>query len=1124
MRLFNKTIIGCFALLIIMACQVNEKKSTNHEKNNPQENTLFTLVPSETSGITFSNTIKQTKENNHMVNVEFISGGGVAVGDINNDKLPDLFFTGNQVKDQLYLNQGNFHFKDISTESRILEDSRWSSGVTMVDIDQDGDLDIYVCRNIYLEHEISQNLLYINNSQKGSEGVPTFTEQAEQFGLADNGFSAQALFFDANKDGLIDMYLVNQPPSLPGQGGQLNKSMGNNPLFSDKLYINKGNGKFEDKTNEAGVRNFAFGLSVSTGDFNNDTWPDLYVTNDFDVADHLYINQKDGTFKDEVWSRTKHISNFSMGSDVADYDNDGHLDIMVLDMMAEDHKRIKTHMSAMKPETFWNLVETGGHYQYMFNTLQRNNGNGTFSNLAQLAGVTSTDWSWAPLLADFDNDGWKDLFVSNGVVSNNRLSDLTKIYEKKIEALKTQAIKEGKNPEAAIDVMDFVDLAPTDKLPNYIYKNNGDLTFTKTIEAWGLDVPTLSNGAAYADFDGDGDLDLVVNNINENAMLFKNNTSENNTGNFIRFQLIPKKDQVVYGVQISLYQDDQLWQMNEIANARGYMSKSEDIAHFGVGTINQIEKVVVDWNDGTQTTLNNISTNQLHIIEQKSNTQIAQSTPTPKPLFKERSKSLGLDQILHQENAYDDYIKEVLLPHKMSEFGPPLAVGDVNGDKREDFYLGGSAGFSATLFIQNANGTFDQIKTGAWTQDSASEDMDAAFVDIDNDDDLDLFVVSGGNEFGISDPALQDRLYLNNGKGKFTKSTTALPPYLESGSCVAPQDYDKDGDIDLFVGGRLIPGQYPNPTSSYLLENTGGTFKNVTETKAPEFKNLGLLTAASWTDYNSDGQPDLVVVGEWMPVTIFTQVNGKLIENERLENTEGWYYSLLAEDIDGDGDDDFIAGNLGRNYKYKASADEPFEVYSGDLDNNGKQDIVLSYYEHGDLFPVRGRECSSQQMPTISEKFPTYEDFGNSNLENIYGTSLEDAINYKAKTFASSVIMNNGSEGFEVKALPNLAQVSSINNIIAEDYDKDGHKDLIVSGNLYQSEIETPRNDASIGLFLKGDGKGNFIAIPLEESGFYAPYDAKDMKSIKVNNQEVILISNNSHYLQAVQYIPPAIN
>lgn len=1081
---------------------------------------LFTKVTSSHSGLHFVNEVNQTRENNHMINPEFISGAGVAIGDINNDGLPDLFFTGNQSRDRLYLNEGDLKFRDITESAGISNDEIWSAGVTFVDIDQDGDQDIYVCRNVYLEDEKSANQLYINN------GDLTFTEKGSEFGLADRGFSVQAIFFDYNKDNLLDMYLVNQPPSLPGQGGQLNKSMAANPLFSDKLFKNVG-GKFEDVSDEGQVRNFAFGLSCSVGDVNNDSWPDIYVTNDFDVADHLYINQRDGTFSNEILRSTKHISNFSMGSDIADYDNDGQLDIVVLDMMPEDHKRIKTHMGAMKPADFWNLVDRGEHYQYMFNTLQRNNGDGTFSDLAQLAGVASTDWSWAPLFADYDHDGFKDLFVTNGVKSNNRLSDLTSVYDEKVATLSKKAQSEGRNPQSAIDVMDFIDLAPTDKLANYIYKNNGDLTFSKKTEEWGLSDLTLSNGAAYADLDLDGDLELVVSNIDDEVGLYRNNTMENKAGNFIRFNIIDDGKEQFYGTRVSLFRSNTLWQMNEISNGRGYMSKSEDIVHFGIDQDSIVEKVEITWLDGTSLTLSNLKVNKVHDIKKPRQTAKAVKPQyADHTIFKEIGSALSLDKIVHEENNFDDYQKEVLLPHKMSQFGPSVGVGDMNNDGREDFFIGGSAGNPGKLLVQKSSGEFEEVSGGPWVVDRASEDMGVTFLDYDQDEDLDIFVVSGGNEFEPDDPLLQDRLYENKGNGIFEKIITAVPSYLTSGSCSLQCDYDGDGDMDLFVGGRLMPGHYPQPASSHLLENRGGKFMDVSKEKAPELNDLGLVTDAKWVDLNDDQLMDLAIVGEWMPITFFIQNDDGSFEKQipkSLEKSSGWYYSIEAEDIDNDGDMDLVVGNLGLNYKYKASTNEPFEVHSHDFDNNGSLDIVLSYYEHGEAFPVRGKECSTQQIPTIADDFPTYKEFGESNLKGIYGADLSDAYNLKAHTFASSYVENLGNGEFKLRPLPSLAQVSAINNIIIKDFDNDGHADLLTSGNLFSAEIETPRNDASSGLFLRGDGSGNFLPTSIQSCGFNAPYEARDMKLIEGKNQDLILVANNSERLQVFGVFPPEI-
>jgi len=1082
-----------------------------------QSGKLFTSIPPAYSGLAFENTVVQTRENNHLLNVEFVSGGGVAVGDINNDGLPDIFFTANQASDRLYLNQGNLKFVDVSKKAGMSQDNNWSTGVTFVDIDRDGDQDIYVCRFVYLENDQSANQLYINN------GDLTFSEQAEDFGIADQGFSTSATFCDFDKDNLVDLYVVNQPPSIPGRRGKISQTDLPGIQFSDRLYKNMGNGKFIDYTEKSNIRNFGFGLSALVGDFNDDSWQDIYVSNDFDVADHLYINNQDGTFTDAIKESTKHITNFSMGSDAADYDNDGLLDIMVVDMVHEDRRMRKSHMTNIDAREFINNISLGIHPQYMTNTLQRNNGNGTFSELARLAGVDKTGWSWGPLFADFDNDGWKDIFVTNGVLRNNLHSDLADLYEQKLDSLRQIAKTRNRDPKELIDVFDFVDLASKDETPNYLYKNNGNYTFSYKSVEWGMDLPTTSNGAAYADFDLDGDLDLVISNLNEVAGLYKNNTIENGKANYIRFKLNASTSKNSIGAKISIFNGDDLWQVQHITNTRGFRSKSEGIVHFGVGKITEISKVVIKWQDNTQTILENIAANQLYVVNQE---EAKQSDPTSDskeriPIFNDATTELGLSQVLHRENAFDDFSKQVLLPYKLSYSGPVLCVGDVNGDKKEDFFLGGSAGESAILFIQNSRGTFDEGNSGAWSQDFASEDTDAKFIDLDQDGDLDLLVGSGGNEFDLNDIRLKDRLYINNGKGIFNKDLTSLPEYTVSTSCIEPYDFDNDGDIDLFVGGRLIPGKYPYPANSYLLENIGGKFHDITKEKAPHLENLGLVTSAKWTDHNMDGRTDLVVVGEWVPITLFTQSGNGTFQKQQvngLENSDGWYYEVQVADIDDDGDEDYIVGNLGMNYSYKASYENPLEIFSDDFDRNGTNDIVLSYTYDGQLFPIVGRERAVKQLPNLAKRYESYELFSKATLQKIYGESITNALHLKAYSFSSYYIENLGDNSFRRNPLPALAQASSIHSVIIKDFDNDGYKDLVISGNMYQTEIEVPRHDAGTGLFLKGNGKGDFNAVPIMDSGFFAPHDVREMKVIQVNGKQFILVGNNNFFLQAMEY------
>jgi hypothetical protein len=1085
--------------------------------------TLFTSIPSDYSSLTFENNVEQTRENNHLLNVEFVSGAGVAVGDINNDGLQDIFFAGNQVSDRLYLNKGNFKFEDISVEAGISQDNKWSTSVTFVDIDADGDQDIYVCRFVYLENDLSTNQLYINN------GNLTFTEKAAEFGIADIGFTTNATFCDFDKDNLIDLYVVNQPPSIPGRRGKISMTDLPGIQFSDRLYKNVGNGKFEDYTEKSGIRNFGFGLSALVGDFNDDTWQDIYISNDFDVADHLYINQKDGTFLDMIKQSTKHITNFSMGSDAADFDNDGNLDIMVVDMVHEDRGMRKSHMTNIDTKEFINNTLMGVHHQYMTNTLQRNNGNGTFSDLARLAGVDKTGWSWGPLFADFDNDGYKDIFITNGVIRNNLHSDLAGLYEQKLDSIRNIARMNNQDPNKLIDVFDFVKLADIDAMPNYIYRNNRDYTFSNMVESWGFSDPTTSNGAAYTDFDLDGDLDIVINNLNGKPGLYKNNASENKVGNFLRIGLKPSKGNSIYGTKISIYKDGKLWQVFHIINTRGFRSKSEEIAHFGVGKEKEISKVEVEWQNNTVSILENVPVNKYYLVDQEDAVKsgIEPESIVKVPLFKEANHIPGLEQVLHKENTYDDFALEVLLPYRLSSNGPVIAVGDVNGDQLDDFYMGGSAGYSGILFIQNSKGEFTEFADGAWSTDKACEDTDAVFVDVDNDSDLDLIVVSGGNEFNPEDTRLADRIYMNIGRGNFTKDLSRLPEYLANSSCAVVDDFDNDGDQDLFIGGRLVPRKYPFPATSYLLENKGGIYTDVTIEKAPELVDLGLVTKAVWTDYNSDMKQDLVVVGEWMPIICFTQKENGRFEKQNLsglENSEGWYYDIRADDMDADGDEDFVVGNLGLNYTYKATPENPLEVFSRDFDLNGSYDMIISYSMDDGLFPWVGRDRAILQIPSIEKDYPTFRKYSNATVEEIYGTSLEKALNFKVKTFASLYIENLGNGKFNSRPLPSLAQASAVNSIMTKDFDMDGKKDILIAGNNYQTEIEMPRHDAGTGLLLKGNGKGDFEVISIVNSGFYAPNDVKEMKYINVAGKHFVLIGNNNSYLQAIEYIPPKVD
>lgn len=1095
---------GLLSLIVLMV-------SFTGALDQPPPEKRFTLLSSKETGIKFNNKLKDTKEHNIMIYSNFYGGAGVGVGDINNDGLPDLFFAGNQVSDKLYLNKGGMQFEDITKKAGIKDNGGWSSGVIFGDVNRDGLLDIYVCRELYDDQpDLRRNKLYIN------QGNNTFTEEAAQYGVDNSERTRGATFLDYDKDGDLDLFLLNQPPN-PGDYSPFYNQELLLDQYSPRLLSNEGK-QFVDVTEKAGLLKAGFPNGVSASDLNGDGWTDLYVANDFWAPDFMYINNGDGTFRNSADDALQHMSYFSMGVDAGDMNNDGLLDLMIVDMVAEDNYRLKANMSGMNPDKFWKVVEEGGHYQYMFNTLQVNNGDLSFSDIAQLSQVATTDWSWTNLFADLDNDGWKDIYVTNGLLRDIRNSDATKKVAKAIESAVAAYLKKNPNPQG-ISIWDLVDinkvlgLVPSEKLQNYVFQNKGDLRFEKKMTDWGLDQKTFSNGAAYADLDKDGDLDLILNNVNEEAFIYQNNSQALNRNHFLRVQLDNSGAPVTkLGTKLRLYTDQGL-QFFELSNARGIYSCSEDIAHFGLGSNSQIQRLEVEWPDGKITKINRPKADQTLLVSYNKARKAKALAEAPS-LFYNSTADIQLN-CQHEENDFDDFKKQVLLPHKMSQFGPSLAVGDVNQDGREDFYLGGAAGKTGQLWLQQTNKGFQQSSVTAFTLDKASEDMGAVFFDADGDGDQDLYVVSGGNEFQKGAPQYQDRLYLNDGAGQFEKAQQALPSIRLSGSKVLPADFDQDGDLDLLVTGRHIPWAYPEAASSQLLKNEGGRFTDATDL-APALKNIGMINDAIWADLDGDKRKEMVLLGEWTAIKVLAY-DGQGFHDKTatygLAETTGWWFSIDAADMDKDGDMDLIAGNLGLNYKYQASETEPFEVYYYDFDYNGSKDIVLAYYNFGEQFPLRGRACSAEQVPEIKKKFETYDLFASANITKVYeDDNLSKALHLKANTFASLYLENKGKEGFRNHQLPVEAQWSSVNDMLIEDFDQDGNLDILLAGNLYSAEVETARNDAGIGLVLLGDGKGAFTPLSKSESGFYVPYDVKSLA--RINKNAVLIGSNNGPVLQ----------
>ncbi|MBK7035605.1 MAG: VCBS repeat-containing protein [Bacteroidetes bacterium] len=1066
---------------------------------------MFDILTSKTTGIKFNNELIETFDLNYYRYGYSYNGAGVGVGDFNNDGLQDLYFCGNVVPDRIYLNKGNLQFEDITATSGINGKPGWSTGVTVVDINEDGLQDLYVCRARYEDAEKRRNLLYINN------GDNTFTEKAKEYGIDDDSYSTHANFFDADNDGDLDLYVLTHPTDFKDKNKQKNyQKIEEGSNQSNRFYRNEGNGKFTECHKEVGINNHGFGLSVTAGDINNDGWMDVFVGNDYIMHDYTYLNQGDGTFKESSREVLHKTAYFGMGTDIADYNNDGLLDMFTVDMDIEGNYGTKTFMQSNK-QTFLRTLVNGGYLQqYGRNALQLNNGVGKFSEVANFAGVSTTGWSWSPLFADYDNDGNKDLYVANGFLKDshmdimevyikltrsNRLSDSTEYYE-----LRKQI------PESS--VLEW---------PNAMFKNKGDLTFDDVREDWGLYFPSTSYGAAYADFDNDGDVDIVVNNANLEAHIARNNASKMSSNKYLKVDLKGDKANPE-GLGAKIYvTTGSTTQYIQMETVKGYMSCSEPIAHFGLGANEKADQVVVIWLDGKENVMTNVAVNQTLVIDHKNAVKVTKSAvPQPDYLFADISADLKID-FSHKENEFDDFDREFLIPHELSNLGPGLAVGDVNGDGMDDFFVGGASKQSGAIYLQSADGSFTKGTFTEGAEEIISEDLGSIFFDADTDGDMDLYIVSGGSDFPKDDLHFQDRLYINTGNGNFNLAKDALPQMISSGSCVAAQDYDKDGDMDLFVGGRIIPGNYPFPTKSYILQNNKGKFTDVTKTVAPDLENIGLVSAGLWTDYNNDGDFDLIIAGEWMPITVFENNNGKLkniTATSGLSESTGWWNSLSAGDFDNDGDIDYVAGNFGTNLKYCPKNQKPIELFYDDYDNNGTNDIIMCYWQGDKLFPQKTRERLIEQIKDIETIFPNWDSYGRAEVWDFYGKKrMENSkLHYKANTFYTSYIENLGNNKFAVRKLPNEAQISSTFGIVALDVNNDGNLDIVSHGNWFETEIETNTQDGGIGNVLLGNGDGTFKDLHARFSGFYSAMNAKSLAVINIGKtKSTVLLTTNSN-------------
>ena len=1069
--------------------------------------TLFETYHSDQTFVDFSNDLSEGDSLNILNYVYYYNGGGVGIADVNNDGFEDLFFTGNEVSCRLYLNKGNFQFED-ATEVAGLTTDIWATGVSMVDINSDGWVDIYVCAAGNPDSEERKNLLFLNQGSVNNQKVH-FEEVAESFGIADASHSTHAAFFDYDMDNDLDLYVMNHDNERSSVNTPLPKDLSGEGSSCDHLYKNNGNNSFTDVSKQAGIIHEGYGLGLAVSDINLDGLPDIYVSNDFIYNDLLYINNGNGTFDNKINSYLKHQSYNGMGCEIADVNNDGFNDIVVLDMMPQTKQRQKMMAGGLTFNKQQLILQMGYEPQYMRNTLQMNNGNQSFSEIGRLSGIYKTDWSWSVLMADFDVDGWKDLFISNGY-----LRDIT---DHDFIDYNTNLVRFESKSNADKVMLSEIRKAKGIKTVNAVFRNNKDLTFTQNNTDWGISLPSFSNGAAYADLDNDGDLDLVINNINEEATILRNQ-SKDKTYITILLQGV-RENPTGIGSKVTVYTSG-LIQVQEQYPFRGFQSTATDKIFFGLGDSDKIDSIHIQWPDGNIQVLKNVLSNQTVIFDYRNSIQSKSKNTKPSkkmehPIFVDVSNEFDLD-FIHKENPFNDFNFQGLLPHRFSQSGPKISQGDLDGDGLIDFYVGGSKGESGKIFYQDNEGKFEPENLGYHLN---SEDMDALIFDANGDGMNDLYVVSGGSEFPKFDQAYKDRLYINNGNRQFQYIESAIPNSRTSGSCVKGADFDNDDDIDLFVGGRLIPTQYPFAAESYLLQNDNGVFTDVADSLAPGLKRLGLVTDAIWSDYNNDSQMDLIVVGEWMPVSVFRN-NNTNFENATdklgLSTSSGWWNVIEKTDVDNDGDEDFIVGNLGLNSKFAASEKEPVSIAASDFDNNGSIDAFISYFVNGEETPEPGRNETLNQIVSLEKKFSRYAPYANAKINDFFPKEkLSKAYHLKAYQFQSSIIINSDEDNWKVESLPMQAQVSPVYGIVCHDFNGDGFSDILLGGNFYGANISTGPNDAMIGLFLKGNKNGEFTPVSVMESGFFIEGEVKDMTLIKLQSgNELIVVTNNQGPIQ----------